>query len=54
MEKYWEDINNYLKSSQHYSKWLNDDMDYIQEYIEDTFLNVKDYKLENLNKCVRL
>ena len=25
-------------------------MDYIQEYIEDTFLNVKDYKLENLEK----
>ena len=45
-----EDINNYLKSSQHYSKWLNDDMDYVQEYIEDTFLNVKDYKLENIEK----
>lgn len=25
-------------------------MDYVQEYIEDTFLNVKDYKLENLEK----
>jgi len=45
-----EDINDYLKSSQHYSAWLNDDMDYIQEYIEDTFLNVKDYKPENLDK----
>lgn len=45
-----EDINNYLKSSQHYSAWLNDDMDYLQEYIEDTFLNLKDYKLENLEK----
>lgn len=44
------DINDYLKSSQHYSKWLNDDMDYIQEYIEDTFLNLKDYKLENIEK----
>jgi len=43
-----EDINDYLKSSQHYSKWLNDDMDYIQEYIEDSFLNTKDYKFENL------
>jgi glutamate synthase (NADPH) large chain len=45
-----EDINNYLKSAQHYSKWLNDDMDYVQEYIEDTFLNTKDYKIENLEK----
>ncbi len=45
-----DDINNYLKSAQHYSKWLNDDMDYVQEYIEDTFLNVKDYKIENLEK----
>ncbi len=45
-----EDINNYLKSSQYYSKWLNDDMDYIQEYIEDTFLNVKDYKFDNIEK----
>ena len=45
-----EDINNYLKSSQHYTRWLNDDMDYVQEYIEDTFLNVKDYKIENLEK----
>lgn len=44
------DINDYLKSSQHYLKWLNDDMDYIQEYIEDTFLNLKDYKLEDLEK----
>jgi glutamate synthase (NADPH/NADH) large chain len=44
------DINDYLKSSQNYSKWLNDDMDYIQEYIEDSFLNTKDYKIEDLEK----
>ncbi|MGP2657886.1 glutamate synthase large subunit [Malaciobacter sp. WC5094] len=45
-----EDINDYLKSSQHYAKWLNDDMDYLQEYIEDSFLNISDYKIENLEK----
>ncbi|MGA1933160.1 glutamate synthase large subunit [Arcobacter sp. YIC-464] len=45
-----EDINNYLKSSQHYSKWLNDDMDYLQEYIEDSFLNTSDYKVKDLEK----
>ena len=45
-----EDINNYLKSSQNYSKWLNDDMDYVQEYIEDSFLNIKDYKIADIEK----
>ncbi len=45
-----EDINDYLKSSQNYSKWLNDDMDYVQEYIEDSFLNTSDYEVENLEK----
>ncbi|MBP7741960.1 MAG: glutamate synthase large subunit, partial [Aliarcobacter sp.] len=34
----------------HYTRWLNERMDYVQEYIEDTFLNVKDYKIENLEK----
>jgi len=45
-----DDINDYLKSSQHYAKWLNDDMDYLQEYIEDSFLNLTDYKVEELEK----
>ena len=45
-----DDINNYLKSSQHYTKWLNDDMDYLQEYIEDSFLNLLDYKFRSLEK----
>ena len=44
------DINDYLKSSQYYSKWLNEDMDYIQEYIEDSFLNTSDYVFEDLEK----
>lgn len=43
------DINDYLKSSQYYSKWLNDDMYYLQEYIEETFLNTNDYKIKNLH-----
>lgn len=45
-----DDINDYLKSSQYYSKWLNEDMDYIQEYIEDSFLNTSDYILDDLEK----
>jgi glutamate synthase (NADPH/NADH) large chain len=45
-----EDINDYLKSSQNYTKWLNDDMDYLNEYIEDSFLNTSDYKFDDLEK----
>ncbi len=45
-----EDINNYLKSSQKYSKWLNNDMDYLQEYIEESFIDISDYKVDNLEK----
>ncbi|MEN8717470.1 MAG: glutamate synthase large subunit [Sulfurovum sp.] len=46
-----ENINDYLKSSQKYTTWLNDYMDYLQEYTEDSFLNLKDYtSLEDLEK----
>ncbi|XOB61364.1 glutamate synthase large subunit [Campylobacterota bacterium DY0563] len=45
-----EDINTYLKSSQNYSKWLNGDMEYLQEYIDESFVDVDDYKFEDLEK----
>ncbi len=45
-----DDINDYLKSSQNYSKWLNNDMEYLQEYIDESFLDSSDYKLEDLEK----
>ncbi|MGM0518988.1 MAG: glutamate synthase large subunit [Campylobacterota bacterium] len=45
-----EDINDYLKSAQNYTKWLNDDMDYLQEYIEESFFNTTDYKMSDLSK----
>ncbi|WP_072682450.1 glutamate synthase large subunit [Arcobacter sp. LA11] len=45
-----EDINDYLKSSQNYGKWLNADMDYLQEYIDESFLDTDDYKMEELEK----
>ncbi|AXH15545.1 glutamate synthase large subunit [Malaciobacter mytili LMG 24559] len=45
-----EDINNYLKSSQNYSKWLNNGMRYLQEYIDESFLEIDDYKLEEIEK----
>ena len=45
-----EDINDYLKTSQNYGKWLNTDMEYLQEYIDESFLDTADYKVEELEK----
>ena len=45
-----DDINDYLKSSQNYGKWLNQDMEYLQEYIDESFLETNDYKFEDLEK----
>ena len=44
------DINNYIKSSQNYSTWLGDDLQYLQEYIEESFIDFKDYKFKELEK----
>ena len=43
-----DDINNYLKSSQNYEKWLTSNMKYLQEYVEDTFLDLGDYQFDEL------
>ncbi len=43
-----DDINNYLKNSQNYSRWLVKDMVYLQEHIEETFVNFSDYRFENI------
>ncbi len=45
-----DDINDYLKSSQNYSKWLNNGMKYLQEYIDESFLEWSDYSVEELEK----
>ncbi len=45
-----DDINDYLKSSQNYSKWLNNDMEYLQEYIDESFIDTQDYLIEDLEK----
>ncbi len=44
------DINNYLKSVQNYEKWLTKNMKYLQEYVEDTFLDLDDYKFNDIYK----
>ena len=43
-----DDINNYLKSSQNYEKWLTSNMQYLQEYVEDTFTDLSDYKFDDI------
>jgi len=45
-----DDINDYLKSSQNYSKWLNGEMEYLQEYIDESFIDIDDYKFDDLEK----
>lgn len=45
-----DDINDYLKSSQNYGKWLNHDMEYLQEYIDESFLDTSSYRFEDLEK----
>ena len=43
-----EDINDYLKSSQNYVQWLNNDMEYLQEYIDESFLDTSDYIFDDV------
>ena len=45
-----DDINDYLKTSQNYTKWLNDDMEYLQEYIDESFIDTEDYKFSDLDQ----
>lgn len=49
-----EDINDYLKSSQKYTEWLNKDMQYLQEFIDESFMNIEEYTFEGLEKKQKL
>ena len=48
-----DDINDYLKSSQNYAKWLTKDMDYLQEHVDETFLDNDEYIPDELNQKQR-
>ena len=48
-----EDINNYLKNAHPYDKWLNENMVYLQEHIDTTFMNTSDYEFCDLSKRQR-
>lgn len=43
-----DEINDYIKSSQPYSKWLNDNMIHIEEYVELSFDEFNDYDIKNI------
>jgi glutamate synthase (NADPH/NADH) large chain len=45
-----DDINDYLKSSQNYESWLTTNIKYLQEYIEDSFLDLSEYIFNDLEK----
>jgi glutamate synthase (NADPH/NADH) large chain len=43
-----DDIHNYLKSSHPYLEWLNENMVYLQEFIDTPFSHIDDYKIPDL------
>jgi len=43
------DINNYLKSTQNYEKWLSKNVQHLQEFVESTFLDLDDYKFDDIS-----
>jgi glutamate synthase (NADPH/NADH) large chain len=47
------EINEYLKDSQAYSTWLNDHMEYLQEYIDNSFTDITEYQPKDLEKKQR-
>ncbi len=48
-----DEIDNYLKSSNNYADWLNDNMTYLQEYVELPFGDTRKYEISNLVKKQR-
>jgi glutamate synthase (NADPH/NADH) large chain len=44
-----DDINGYIKSTQNYNEWLNKNMKYLQEFADETFVQISDYKFDDLS-----
>ncbi len=49
-----EEIDNYLKSTNSYAEWLNQNMTYLQEYVELPFNETKCYEIGSLAQKQRL
>ena len=43
-----DEINDYLKNTNRYSEWLNENLVYLQEFVEVPFAKNSDYQRENL------
>ncbi len=43
-----KDIDNYIKSSKPYGAWLNENLIYLQEYVDMPFEKTSDYEKENI------
>ncbi|MDQ1340040.1 MAG: glutamate synthase large chain, partial [Campylobacterota bacterium] len=50
---YDDEINEYMKNSQPYGEWLNENMHYLQEYVSRKFEDLSDYKYKNLIQMQR-
>jgi glutamate synthase (NADPH/NADH) large chain len=48
-----DEINDYLKDSNPYTQWLNQNLVYLQEFVEIPFSKTSDYELSNLHHLQR-
>jgi glutamate synthase (NADPH/NADH) large chain len=48
-----DEINDYLKDSNPYTQWLNQNLVYLQEFVEIPFSKTSDYELPNLHHLQR-
>lgn len=48
-----DEINDYIKNSQNYTKWLNEYMVHLEEYVDLPFEEYDDYKFDSLHKFQR-
>ncbi len=49
-----DEIDNYLKSTNSYADWLNQNMTYLQEFVELPFNEIRCYEIEELAKKQRM
>ncbi len=47
------EIDDYIKDTQDYTKWLNENMIHLEEYVDLTFEQTSDYRISNLNALQR-
>ena len=48
-----QEINDYIKNSRPYTKWINDNQAYLMEHVDRNFENFEDYRYDNLTALQR-